>query len=83
VLRSWWLQKTQEFKPGHTFKEGTLRVCVCVHIYIYNRSNSERKGICVGRSFSDPAGSWHMNRARVLWRIWAIGCSGTLIGGRI
>ena len=34
MLRSWWLQKTQEFRPRHAFNEGTLRVCVCVCVFV-------------------------------------------------
>lgn len=34
MLRSWWLQKTQEFIPGHTFNEATQCVCVCVRVCI-------------------------------------------------
>jgi hypothetical protein len=60
VLRAWWLQKTQEFVPGHTFNEGTQSVCVCmcvcvcvcacvcvcvyIYIYIYIYGRSSRKG---------------------------------------
>ena len=40
VLRSWWLQKTQEFKAGHTFNESTIRVCVCVCVCVCARARA-------------------------------------------
>jgi hypothetical protein len=47
VLRSWWLQKTQEFKPGRTFNEGTRGVCVCVCVSVYSVVTGKEKEFVV------------------------------------